>query len=123
VNTAQLGLFAVSRLAEKHGIKVALKDSLYGGTTAVVLIPRELIVETGEATRVGGGASGEPLALERGPAGRADEEPQVVETVARVTAAGGRREGPDGPDRPGDWTPSVPVQRGGDPQARAAAAE
>ena len=115
-NTAQLGLFVVSRLAEKHGIKVALKDSLYGGTTAVVLIPRELIVETGETTRVDADAPGERLALERGPAGRAEEEPRVVETVARVAAAGGRREGREVPD---DWAPSVPVQRG-DPQARAA---
>src|SRR5690606_32964038 len=36
-STAQLGLFVVSHLAERHGIKVALKGSLYGGTTAVVL--------------------------------------------------------------------------------------
>ena len=43
--TDRLGLFVVSRLAGRHGIKVALQPSLYGGVTAVVLIPRRLIVD------------------------------------------------------------------------------
>ncbi|WP_089156106.1 sensor histidine kinase [Micromonospora sp. NBS 11-29] len=42
-DAARLGLFVVSRLTERHGVKVQLKESAYGGTTAVVLIPRELI--------------------------------------------------------------------------------
>ncbi|XVQ09898.1 sensor histidine kinase [Spirillospora sp. CA-255316] len=41
----RLGLFVVSRLAARHGIKVALQPSLYGGVSAVVLVPRELIVD------------------------------------------------------------------------------
>ncbi|GII83862.1 ATPase [Sphaerisporangium siamense] len=41
--TPRLGLFVVSRLASRHNIKVTLKASPYGGTTVVVLIPRELI--------------------------------------------------------------------------------
>ncbi|MFA1545264.1 sensor histidine kinase [Actinomadura chokoriensis] len=43
--TDRLGLFVVSRLAGRHGIRVALQPSLYGGVSAVVLIPRELIVD------------------------------------------------------------------------------
>ena len=43
----RLGLFVVSRLAHRHGIKVALQPSLYGGVSAVVLVPRELIVDVG----------------------------------------------------------------------------
>ncbi|MEO3822348.1 nitrate- and nitrite sensing domain-containing protein [Actinomadura sp. B10D3] len=43
--TDRLGLFVVSRLAGRHGIKVALQPSLYGGVSAVVLIPRRLIVD------------------------------------------------------------------------------
>ncbi|WP_214107970.1 sensor histidine kinase [Acrocarpospora catenulata] len=43
--TARLGLFVVSKLAERHGIRVQLKASPYGGTTAVVLLPRELVIE------------------------------------------------------------------------------
>ncbi|MFI7439760.1 sensor histidine kinase [Nonomuraea indica] len=41
--TARLGLYVVSRLAERHGIQVQLKPSPYGGTTVVVLLPQELV--------------------------------------------------------------------------------
>ncbi|MEH1169482.1 nitrate- and nitrite sensing domain-containing protein [Micromonospora sp. CPCC 205539] len=44
-NAARLGLYVVSRLTERHGVRVRLKESAYGGTTAVVLIPAELITE------------------------------------------------------------------------------
>ncbi|MFJ4186967.1 nitrate- and nitrite sensing domain-containing protein [Kitasatospora sp. NPDC089509] len=44
-DTDRLGLFVVSRLARRHGIRVHLRPSPYGGTTAVVLIPRELLAE------------------------------------------------------------------------------
>ncbi|MGH4029999.1 sensor histidine kinase [Actinomycetota bacterium Odt1-20B] len=39
----QLGLFVVSRLANRHGIKVRLSTSPYGGTTAVILLPTPLL--------------------------------------------------------------------------------
>ncbi|MGW7270854.1 sensor histidine kinase [Streptomyces sp. NPDC054864] len=42
----QLGLFVVSRLAARHGIKVHLSTSPYGGTTAVVLLPTALLQST-----------------------------------------------------------------------------
>ncbi|MWA08851.1 sensor histidine kinase [Streptomyces sp. BA2] len=42
----QLGLFVVSRLAARHGIKVHLRTSPYGGTTAVVLLPTALLQST-----------------------------------------------------------------------------
>ncbi|MEU5990971.1 nitrate- and nitrite sensing domain-containing protein [Spirillospora sp. NPDC047418] len=44
-DSAQLGLFVVARLAERHGITVTLRPSPYGGTTAIALIPGSLIVE------------------------------------------------------------------------------
>jgi hypothetical protein len=44
-STVRLGLFVVGRLAERHGIRVHLRGSPYGGTTAIVLIPSALIVE------------------------------------------------------------------------------
>ncbi|WP_245691168.1 nitrate- and nitrite sensing domain-containing protein [Sinosporangium album] len=47
-STARLGLYVVSRLAERHHIRVSLKDSPYGGTTAVILLPREIVLEEGE---------------------------------------------------------------------------
>jgi signal transduction histidine kinase len=55
-NTEQLGLFVVGQLARRHGISVALRPSPYGGTTAVALIPRTLIVEEGPAALAAGGA-------------------------------------------------------------------
>ncbi|WP_317441942.1 nitrate- and nitrite sensing domain-containing protein [Streptomyces collinus] len=39
----RLGLFVVSRLASRHDIKVLLRTSPYGGTTAVVLLPTALL--------------------------------------------------------------------------------
>ncbi|MFD0417652.1 nitrate- and nitrite sensing domain-containing protein [Streptomyces sp. NPDC127108] len=42
----QLGLFVVSRLAARHSIKVHLRTSPYGGTTAVVLLPTALLHST-----------------------------------------------------------------------------
>jgi signal transduction histidine kinase len=45
----QLGLFVVSRLADKQGIKVSVRPSTYGGTTAIVLLPSALVVTQEEA--------------------------------------------------------------------------
>ncbi|GAA3387312.1 nitrate- and nitrite sensing domain-containing protein [Streptomyces roseoviridis] len=39
----RLGLFVVSRLSARHDIKVHLRTSPYGGTTAVVLLPTDLL--------------------------------------------------------------------------------
>jgi HAMP domain-containing protein len=56
-----LGFFVVNQLAAKHDIRVQLRHSWYGGITALVLLPAELIVRTaadlpprqGEAGRAG----------------------------------------------------------------------
>ena len=40
----RLGLFVAGRLAHRHGISVALRSSVYGGTTAVVIIPTGLVI-------------------------------------------------------------------------------
>ncbi|MCY0960462.1 nitrate- and nitrite sensing domain-containing protein [Streptomyces sp. H27-H5] len=39
----RLGLFVVSRLAARQGVRVHLRPSPYGGTTAVVLLPNSLL--------------------------------------------------------------------------------
>jgi signal transduction histidine kinase len=65
-DSEQLGLFVVGQLARRHGVKVTLKSSPYGGTEAVVLIPRHLVV-TEEAFRAS--LPGEPAAaITMGPA-------------------------------------------------------
>jgi HAMP domain-containing protein len=45
-----LGFFVVTQLASKHGIKVQLRHSWYGGITALVLVPRQLVVRPAEAS-------------------------------------------------------------------------
>jgi signal transduction histidine kinase len=42
-NSEQLGLFVVGQLAKRHGIRVTLRPSPYGGTTAIALIPNSLV--------------------------------------------------------------------------------
>jgi signal transduction histidine kinase len=43
----QLGLFVAGQLAKRHGVKISLRSSPYGGTTAIVLIPLSLVVPEG----------------------------------------------------------------------------
>jgi signal transduction histidine kinase len=45
VDADQLGLFVVSRLAARQEIKVSLRVSSYGGTTAIVLLPYQIVVQ------------------------------------------------------------------------------
>ncbi|MET9831391.1 nitrate- and nitrite sensing domain-containing protein [Streptomyces sp. NPDC006385] len=68
----RLGLFVVSRLASRHGIKVHLRTSPYGGTTAVVLLPTALLHNT---------------TAERSPSGEAVPEQSAAPAYARVPAA------------------------------------
>jgi signal transduction histidine kinase len=56
-NSEQLGLFVVARLAVRHSIKVALRQSVYGGTTAIVVLPFGVIVREEEAGSPGRGES------------------------------------------------------------------
>ncbi|MFD9292284.1 nitrate- and nitrite sensing domain-containing protein [Streptomyces sp. NPDC060030] len=44
-DTDRLGLFVVSRLAQRQNVRVSLQTSPYGGTTAVVFIPAQLLTE------------------------------------------------------------------------------
>ncbi|MFI8933780.1 nitrate- and nitrite sensing domain-containing protein [Streptomyces sp. NPDC053474] len=44
-DTDRLGLFVVSRLAQRQRVRVSLQPSPYGGTTAVVFIPESLLTD------------------------------------------------------------------------------
>ncbi|MFI5641878.1 nitrate- and nitrite sensing domain-containing protein [Streptomyces goshikiensis] len=77
-DTDRLGLFVVSRLARRHGVKVVLQHSPYGGTTAVVFLPADLLTEAPETNGSGirltdGKRSPRPAqaAVERARTGRA----------------------------------------------------
>ncbi|MFD8080155.1 nitrate- and nitrite sensing domain-containing protein [Kitasatospora sp. NPDC059722] len=64
-DTDRLGLFVVSRLARRHGIRVHLRPSPYGGTTAVVLVPRELLAEAPDGPAEPSQAGRRPVATAR----------------------------------------------------------
>jgi len=53
-NSEQLGLFVVSRLAARHAIKVSLRQSVYGGTSAILVLPFGVIVREEEVGRPAG---------------------------------------------------------------------
>jgi signal transduction histidine kinase len=128
-DTEQLGLFVVGQLAKRHGIRVTLKTSPFGGTAAIVLVPRHLVV-TEEAFRTG--LPGEPAAITTmhvpangnhtaaaGVAGRADQlgpgVPEVRGVPGLGQAAGIRISGPlrrsqgTVPDSPGRGAHHAPA--------------
>ena len=43
-NADQLGLFVAGKLAARHGVQVSLRPSPYGGITAIVVLPRNMVV-------------------------------------------------------------------------------
>src|SRR5580704_15128274 len=43
-NADRLGLFVGGKLAARHGVRVSLRTSPYGGTTAIVLMPNGIVV-------------------------------------------------------------------------------
>jgi hypothetical protein len=95
----QLGLFVVSRLAARHAIRVSLRRSVYGGTTAVVLMPFGVVVRQEEASRMapwgGRPAESEPRSL----TGRHRLPPPAV--PAGLTGPAGP--GPGAPNGEAEW--------------------
>ncbi|MFE7212107.1 nitrate- and nitrite sensing domain-containing protein [Streptomyces sp. NPDC057611] len=66
-DTDRLGLFVVSRLAQRQHVRVSLQPSPYGGTTAIVFIPDALLTDDVPDT------NGIGFRLDR-PTGKADRE-------------------------------------------------
>jgi signal transduction histidine kinase len=89
-NSDRLGLFVGAKLAARHGVKVMLRTSPYGGTTAIVLMPDDLIVPA-SAVQPGGGRPDGPvqaLDLKAGTealVGRRSAEPLAAERPAGET--------------------------------------
>jgi hypothetical protein len=80
----QLGLFVVARLAAKHHIRITLRTSPYGGTTAIVLLPHSVVAVSGSAG---------PL-----PIRAADGTRELVSGVMPRAGTGGQRRFDGGPD-------------------------
>src|SRR5215218_8529102 len=53
-----LGFFVVTQLASRHGIRVQLRHSWYGGITALVLLPRQLLMNGPDAPAAATDAAG-----------------------------------------------------------------
>ncbi|PZG23447.1 histidine kinase [Micromonospora craterilacus] len=83
-DASRLGLYVVSRLIDRHEVRVQLKESAYGGTTAVVLIPSILIIADGAEP----GALGENRAETPAPAaGSAPADPDAWSAAPVAPAA------------------------------------
>lgn len=80
-DSEQLGLFVVGQLAKRHGIRVTLRASPYGGTEAVVLIPRQLIVAD-EGFRAGLPGGTGPNAIIDGPLAENGARPVAGELLS-----------------------------------------
>ncbi|MEZ0075176.1 nitrate- and nitrite sensing domain-containing protein [Planotetraspora sp. GP83] len=86
-STARLGLYVVSRLAERHEIRVSLKASPYGGTTAVVLLPREVVIDNAEALPDQEEENVRKIALVGAPEAPAEPEARLVPEAPAVPEA------------------------------------
>ncbi|WP_051870009.1 sensor histidine kinase [Streptomyces resistomycificus] len=84
----RLGMFVISRLAHRHGIAVTLRPSPYGGTTAIVLIPHDIVVREADGAGMTDGADGqEAEPVKAGPAARTVRPPAARTAPAPVAAA------------------------------------
>jgi signal transduction histidine kinase len=87
----QLGLFVAGQLAKRQNIRISLRPSPYGGTTAIVLIPRALVIPEGASAK-----DTSPLPVGSG-------------TQARARHAIGSGHETDGPDDGQSSMPAPPV--------------
>ncbi|MFF8410678.1 sensor histidine kinase [Streptomyces omiyaensis] len=103
----RLGLFVVSRLSARHAVKVHLRPSPYGGTTAVVLLPTELLQgapPSDRDTRPAGASAPPSGTAAPGGARAAREREEAHRAEARRFAAPPAGPYADGA-RPGPGTP------------------
>lgn len=82
-DTDRLGLFVVSRLAQRQNVRVSLQTSPYGGTTAVVFIPGTLLTDAPET---------------HGTGFRLDRRSETTATRTRTPGGQGPGAGRDRPD-------------------------
>ncbi|MFE9439877.1 nitrate- and nitrite sensing domain-containing protein [Streptomyces sp. NPDC006602] len=99
----RLGMFVISRLAHRHGIAVTLRPSPYGGTTAIVLVPHDVVVRAADAGTDGAADAKDVRevpdpqgaeAVKAGPAARTVRPLPAARTSPAPAAA--RAAGPDG---------------------------
>ncbi|MHB9858254.1 sensor histidine kinase [Streptomyces sp. YIM S03343] len=100
----RLGMFVVARLATRHGVAVTLRPSPYGGTTAIVVVPHEIVVldtaddmgtpepraevTAGTGSYAGAGAGTEPVVPGPRPAARQGHPGADTPTAPRPSRNG-----------------------------------
>src|SRR5215468_10158047 len=97
----QLGLFVAGQLAKRQNIRISLRSSAYGGTTAIVLIPRSLVVPEGAAVK-----DATPLPAGSSPQGRMARH--AISSVREITGPADALPGPD-ESQPPPPSPPIPV--------------
>ncbi|MFE0629952.1 nitrate- and nitrite sensing domain-containing protein [Streptomyces sp. NPDC058864] len=121
----RLGLFVVSRLARRHDVRVSLRSSPYGGTTAVVLLPTALLdMRAPEARPPRGAGTGGAASGPHGPRQGSAEVPPPAGASPRGDGDGLPRPSAPRPVRlPEPAAAPVPAPaRGGAPVAAAVGA-
>jgi signal transduction histidine kinase len=122
----QLGLFVASQLARKHDIRISLRGSPYGGTTAIVLIPTTLVASE-ESYQQDGTDAGLGMGTGVQLTGRhaARDDTDRFTTVAQDTAgtAGPPAASEAAAVTPGDTAERWPADSGADPWTAHAAAD
>lgn len=103
-NAHRLGLFVVGHIAEQLGATVTLRRSVYGGTSAVVILPKELLVPT-EPVRAGKEAPRAATTPAPAPGPHDKRKPELV--LHAKTGAAGRRTPKRSPERPVKSRPPV----------------
>ncbi len=78
----RMGLFVVSRLAHRHGIRLELSEAHGGGTTAGVLFPPDLLITPVEDQSALGGSGARPELTAGAPDTFADAEAAFAATPA-----------------------------------------
>ncbi len=74
-DSARLGLFVVAQLAHRHSIRVSLRPSAYGGITAVVLVPGELVTAAPGPAALPAGPSAADKSWDRPLVGSGNDDP------------------------------------------------
>ncbi|WP_329552363.1 sensor histidine kinase [Streptomyces sp. NBC_00696] len=100
----RLGMFVIARLATRHGIAVTLRSSPYGGTTAIVLIPHDIVVP-------------EPVEEFTPDASSAAEDKAVEAEKAAATTTAVKDRAVEDPDAAPAARPVIPPARSPEPSA------
>ncbi|MGV9324365.1 sensor histidine kinase [Streptosporangium sandarakinum] len=110
----RLGLVVVTQLAARHGIRVTLRPSPFGGTTAIVLLPNELMAEPSasravhraDAERLSPG--GLPRRVRRAAPALTAPSPALTAPSTLSALSDQPPAPPDQPSAPPSASPSVP---------------